>query len=153
MGLSIHLFKLLICVRKIVSFFRHQQLLHFYFNGQEVTTAQIQRNHEAQEKQTRQQVLVKRHTGLFKSGPAFSGFKRSTILARCGIPVHQESSLLEQVFVAIKWSYDDDSLNPLCRTHSYTNNYDRDIIEIKQDYELLRQLIGKSKDNNRTGSI
>ena len=41
----------------------------------------------------------------------------------------------------------DESLNPLCRTHSYTHNYDRDIVEMKQDYEvILDELVGKSKE-------
>lgn len=41
----------------------------------------------------------------------------------------------------------DGSFNSLCRTHSYSNNYDRDIMEMKEDYAvLLEELTGKSRE-------
>ena len=38
-------------------------------------------------------------------------------------------------------------VNKLCRTHSYTHNFDNDIIEIKEDYAaILAELCGNSEE-------
>lgn len=77
--------------------------------------------------------------------------KRSASLSGCDFTNDSPNSGSQKIDTKLERSGSfgrgiDDQFSPLCRTHSYTNNYDRDILEIKEDYAaLLEKLTGKSK--------
>ncbi|XP_043276563.1 inositol polyphosphate multikinase [Venturia canescens] len=77
--------------------------------------------------------------------------KRSASLSGCDFTNNSPNASGQQADTKIERSGSfgrglDEKFSPLCRTHSYTNNYDRDILEIKEDYAaLLEKLTGKSR--------